>query len=380
MRRHLIALGILAVAGWTANGALTVTAAERRAITEKDLFAFVWVADPQISPDGSRVAFVRVTADEKKDQYDTAIWIAPTDGSEPPRAFTGGQRDTSPRWSPDGRHLAFARAPEKDGRPQPPQLYLISMGGGEPRAVTDLPQGAANPVWSPDGKTIAFSSSTRPDELTPKPVAKPEETPHQSDVRVITQAVYRANGVAGSGFVDSDRPGQIWTVAVPASGAPLAAPKRVTSGEFGASNHRWSTDGTRILFVSDRRRESYYYANDSDLYEVPKDGGEPARIVSIEGTIGAYRPVTGRQAARVRRHPPRRTRTLVQPGRSLGRRSSRRHAAQPDRDLRLRRQRQRRRRPARAARPVPGRTSLDARRTQHHRQGRRAGERQPGAG
>jgi dipeptidyl aminopeptidase/acylaminoacyl peptidase len=288
MRRHLIAVGILAVAGWTANGARSVTAAERRAITEKDLFAFVWVADPQISPDGSRVAFVRVTADEKKDQYDTAIWIAPTDGSEPPRAFTGGQRDTSPRWSPDGRHLVFARAPEKDGRPQPTQLYLISMGGGEPRAVTDLPKGAANPVWSPDGKTIAFSSSTRPDELTPKPVAKSEETPHQSDVRVITQAAYRANGVAGSGFVDNDRPGQIWTVAVPASGAPPAAPKRLTSGEFSASNHRWSTDGTRIFFVSDRRRESYYYANDSDLYEVPKDGGEPSRIVSIEGTIGAY--------------------------------------------------------------------------------------------
>ena len=163
MRRYAIGLSILAAVMAVVTGASAVTALERRAITEKDLFAFVWVADPQISPDGSRVAFVRVAVDEKKDQYDTAIWLVPTDGSEPPRAFTSGQRDNSPRWSPDGRHLVFTRVTDKDGRPQPPQLYVITLGGGEPRAITDLPKGAANPVWSPDGKTIAFSSSTKPE-------------------------------------------------------------------------------------------------------------------------------------------------------------------------------------------------------------------------
>jgi dipeptidyl aminopeptidase/acylaminoacyl peptidase len=288
MRRYAIGLSILAAVMPVVTGASAVTALERRAITEKDLFAFVWVADPQISPDGSRVAFVRVAVDEKKDQYDTAIWLVPTDGSEPPRAFTSGQRDNSPRWSPDGRHLVFTRVADKDGRPQPPQLYVITLGGGEPRAITDLPKGAANPVWAPDGKTIAFSSSTKPEDLAKPPSGKPEDAPRQSDVRVVTQAVYRANGVAGSGFVDSDRPAQVWTVAVPSSGAPLVAAKRVTSGEFAASNHRWSPDGTKILFVSDRRRESYYYPDDSDLFEVSKDGGEPARVASIEGTIGAY--------------------------------------------------------------------------------------------
>ena len=103
--------------------------AQRRPITEKDLFAFVWVADPQISPDGSQVAFVRVTADEKKDAYDTAIWLAKADGSEPPRAITSGTRDTSPRWSPDGRRLAFVRSVEKDGRPQPAQIHVMAMVG-----------------------------------------------------------------------------------------------------------------------------------------------------------------------------------------------------------------------------------------------------------
>ena len=126
---------------------------QRRPINEKDLFSFVWVADPQISPDGSQVAFVRVTIDEKKDAYETAIWIVKADGSEPARALTSGTRDTSPRWSPDGRRLAFIRAVEKDGRPQPAQIHLMAMAGGEPWAITDIPRGAANPEWSPDGKT-----------------------------------------------------------------------------------------------------------------------------------------------------------------------------------------------------------------------------------
>ena len=114
---HHISRGIAALA--ILLGLVIPVAAQRRPMTEKDLFSFVWIADPQISPDGLQVAFVRVTVDEKKDSYDTALWLAKTDGSEPPRAITSGVRDTSPRWSPDGRRLAFVRSIEKDGRPQP---------------------------------------------------------------------------------------------------------------------------------------------------------------------------------------------------------------------------------------------------------------------
>src|SRR5262245_1002685 len=76
-------------------------AADKRPIAETDLFRFVWVADPQISPDGRQVAFVRVSVNKKKEGYDTAIRIVPADGSEPPRPFTSGM-DTNPRWAPDG--------------------------------------------------------------------------------------------------------------------------------------------------------------------------------------------------------------------------------------------------------------------------------------
>src|SRR5262249_55892312 len=79
--------------------------AQKRLITEKDLWDFVWIGDPQVSPDGSRVAFVRVTVNDKKEGYSTSIWSVPAAGGEAPRQLTKGNHDTTPRWSPDGKFL-----------------------------------------------------------------------------------------------------------------------------------------------------------------------------------------------------------------------------------------------------------------------------------
>jgi dipeptidyl aminopeptidase/acylaminoacyl peptidase len=284
---------VLCVAVAAAAAFAWPSAAERRPISEKDLFSFVWVADPQVAPDGSRVAFVRVKVNEKTDQYETAIWTVRTDGREPPRPLTGGIRDASPRWSPDGTRLAFVRALEKDGRPEPPQIYMMPMTGGEPRAVTAIPRGAANPAWSPDGRTIAFASTAKPEEAARPAGAPPKdekEKARQSDVRVITEAVYRANGVPGFGYVDRDRPSHVWTVGVAAPIESPPTPRPITSGEFAAGTHQWAVDGSRLYFVSDRKREPYYEPDDSDLYAVGADGGDPVRVASIDGRIGAYSP------------------------------------------------------------------------------------------
>ena len=135
----------------------------KRPITEDDLLKFVWAADPQISPDGRQVAFVRVVVNEQKDDYETSLWIVPADSATPPRRLTSGARDSAPRWSPDGMQLGFVRAVERDGRPQPAQIYVLSLDGGEARAITSVARGASNPVWSPDGSRLVFSSTTKPD-------------------------------------------------------------------------------------------------------------------------------------------------------------------------------------------------------------------------
>ena len=132
--------------------AVSTALGQKRNITEKDLWDFVWIGDPQVSPDGARVAFVRVIVNEKKEGYNTSIWSVPMMGGEAPRQLTKGDHDTTPRWSPDGKFLLFLRSTEKDGKPEPPQVAMLPMAGGDSFVFTDLPRGAGNPVWAPDGK------------------------------------------------------------------------------------------------------------------------------------------------------------------------------------------------------------------------------------
>src|SRR2546427_12582612 len=90
-----------------------MTDAGRRPVTAQDLTRLRGVSDPQISPDGRRVAFVVTMASEERDEYLSNIWVVAADGGEPRRFTTGLMRDTHPRWSPDGRWLAFARSEER---------------------------------------------------------------------------------------------------------------------------------------------------------------------------------------------------------------------------------------------------------------------------
>ena len=301
--------------------ATAVASAENRNITEKDLFDFVWIADPQISPDGMRVAFVRVTVNEKKEGYNTLIWSVSVTGGEEPHQLTKGDHDTAPRWSPDGKFLLFLRATEKDGKPEPPQLSILPMAGGDSFSFTDLPKGAGNPVWAPDGKTIAFTSETNADDLakqekkkrkeeelkkaisenspsprtagrsanktTPTPKnasdanakkAEPEGE-HESDIHVITRAIYREDN---EGYADPKHPQHIWIVAAPRNADEKVQPKQLTSGRFDEGSIVWSNDAAQVYFTSLRVDEPYYQLPRTELYSIPASGGQPTKLNSID--------------------------------------------------------------------------------------------------
>jgi dipeptidyl aminopeptidase/acylaminoacyl peptidase len=270
--------------------------AQKRNITEKDLFNFVWIGDPQVSPDGSRVAFVRVTVNDKKDGYNTAIWTVTTASGET-RQLTNGPRDTQPRWSPDGKFLLFVRAPEREGRVEPAQLFMLAMGGGEPFQFTTLPRGAGNPLWSPDGKFIAFYNSATPEELAkaappkdsaqpkPSPSASPSPAERESDVRVINRAVYRANG---AGYLDYKHPNHLWVVTAPKTGDEKVTPKQLTRGRYDDGGAFWAKDSSRLYFTSDHTDEPYYEPPSTDIFSVAVNGGEATKFATIDMGVGAF--------------------------------------------------------------------------------------------
>lgn len=283
--------------------AVAAAFAQKRSMTEKDLFQFNWIGDPQVSPDASRAAFVKVSVNEKKDGYDTSIWSVALRGGDSPRRMTSGNHDSSLRWSPDGQWAVFVRAPEAPAGPpaagaRPPaaQLYILPVAGGEAWRLTDLPRGAGSPVWSPDSRMIAFTSGTSPDDLAKasrgkgpaadkdsgKEEAKEKKAgdapERESDVRVITRAVYRANG---AGYLDPKHPQHIWVVNLPQGSEETVKPRQLTSGNFDEGSVRWSGDSRQIYYLTNRDPEPYYSLPHADIYSVAAAGGEPAKVMSL---------------------------------------------------------------------------------------------------
>ncbi|HEX4608426.1 MAG TPA: S9 family peptidase, partial [Urbifossiella sp.] len=172
------------------------SAADKRPMTLEDLYSFKRVAAPQISPDGTQVAYQLATVSLEANKSTTALWVAATDGKTPPKALTDpkGKRDAAPRWSPDGKTILF-----ESNRSGSPQLWTVPAAGGEPKQLTDISTGAATGIWSPDGLHVAFVSAVFP-EFSTKPFAESDKHNKEKDdaiekspvkAKVFTKLFYR---------------------------------------------------------------------------------------------------------------------------------------------------------------------------------------------
>ena len=144
----------------------------KRPLRVGDMYQVKTVSGPQISPDGKWVAYVVTTTDSAKDKSDSDIWMTSWDGSETIRVTSSPDGESSPRWSPDGRYLAFLSS-RQGGKGS--QLWLLDRRGGEAQRVTELKTGIEEYEWSPDSKRIALvMSELRPDadsaNKKPKPI------------------------------------------------------------------------------------------------------------------------------------------------------------------------------------------------------------------
>ena len=235
----------------------------------EDVYELTGVSDPRLRPGGNDVAYVVWSIDKDENEYRQSIWIAKTDGSEPPRRFTTGKNDAQPRWSPDGDQLAFVskRGDEKAHR----QLYVMPAGGGEPQCLTDLKEDVGEPAWSPDGTQIAFSARVQ-DE------AYEEEDDKKRAPRRFKRLQFKLDSVGWTG----DRRRHIFVV--PADGSGEA--KQLTDGDFEDSQPTWTPDGKSIAFTS-ARDDDWDIELIGDIYVVPAEGGEPKRLTPGDSSYSA---------------------------------------------------------------------------------------------
>jgi len=229
--------------------------AQRKGITAEDYLSFEFLSDPQISPDAQWVAYTVATIDQKANRRVSRIWIASIDGAHPSVPFTGeNASSTSPRWSPDGRFLAFLSA--RDGGRA--QIWLLSRNGGEARRVSNLENGASNFEWSPDGTRFVCLTRTGP------PPSK------SSDVRHYTHIYYKFND---TGYFDEKR-SHVVIVDV-----RTGAAKQITDGDnWNDLDPHWSPDSTRIAFVSNRTGKEFDLDHNSDVWTIPAAGGPLTKI------------------------------------------------------------------------------------------------------
>ena len=227
------------------------------------VYKIVSISDPSLSPDGSRLAFIRSRVDADTAEVRSQIVMMDM-GSGRETEFTSGSKDGSPLFSPDGRSLAFKRPDDADRN----QIWLIPTSGGEARQLTSADGGVTGFAWSPDSSTLAFVSNVDPDRL-------PDGEDDVPRVRVIRRIRYRDDGEGWRG--DAFR--HIFTVDVASGGV-----RQLTDGEGDDGSPAWSPGGSRIAFISDRG-EDREVRDRSAVYVIPASGGEP-RAWS-EGLINA---------------------------------------------------------------------------------------------
>jgi dipeptidyl aminopeptidase/acylaminoacyl peptidase len=230
----------------------------------EDLDLLVQAGSPRLSPDGRTVAYVVARADLDANTYRSRVWLAASDGSSRPRPLTSGvDNDGLPRWSPDGRLLAFT---SQRGDDHAATIHVLAVDGpGEPALVATATGKVATLEWSPDGRWLVYAARVADPHAGLDAKARPP--------RRITRFFSRLDG---EGWIH-DRPQHVWVV--PADGS--APPLDLTPGEHAYGWPAWL--GSDRVVCSGQRHDTWDLDHFQDLFVVSLDGGDPEHLTHQTG-------------------------------------------------------------------------------------------------
>ena len=240
-----------------------------RTFTPRDVFSLAQAEDPQISPDGRRIAYTRATGDIMIDGNRSEVWLIDVaSGRQTPLGVAGSSR---PRWSPDGTRLAFAARAEG----QKPQIYVKWIDAGTSAAITALPESPTDIAWSPDGRMIGFTMFVPGDGTRlGVPLTKPEGAKWAEPPKIIGQVHYRADG---AGYL---RPGYNHVFAVAADGG---AARQLSFGNYDDGRSVSWVDSHHLLIATNRGKDPDRDPLNSDIFSVDADSGALRQLTTRAG-------------------------------------------------------------------------------------------------
>ena len=267
--------------------------AKGRRLTAEDLLDFTMVSDPQLSPDGTRVAWVKTWMDRTTNSNKTQIQLTDVDtGKTRPLMTTTGNHH--PRWSPDGQYIAFLAPGRKTRNPDAPdpavsifggaQLMVVSANGGEIWQLTDLLTGAGPANWSPDGQQIAFTTRVKPQEglrftTDQSPSSADPYAYFNQDVLVVNRIAWKSDA---SGFLGDYRQQVACAPFNPTQWGENVQPRLLTLGDYDLSAPTWSPDGKQLAAVGNIDLDNER-VGDKHLYLISLEGDTPAHPTKVFG-------------------------------------------------------------------------------------------------
>jgi len=237
-----------------------------------DVFELEVAADPQISPDGSRIAYARRSMDIMTDRPVSNIWIIDADGRNHRPLLTGETGYGGQAWSPSGDRLAYVTQVEGRG----PQIHVMWMASGRTGALTNMRHAPGDLTWSPDGGQIAFSMFVPKDGSSlAEPPPKPEGAEWAPPVTVIEEVRYRGDG---RGYLEA---GDTHVFILSADGG---TPRQLTSGEFNHGGRlAWTADSKSIILGANRQEDWIYDPMEAELWSVNVSSGEMTQLTDRDG-------------------------------------------------------------------------------------------------